>query len=231
MPPASQTLTPELLAAALAGDASAVRSLVAALTPIVQARVARVLLRRASAGRGRDVRQELEDLAQEVFVALFAQSARLLRLWVPERGLSLTNFVGLLAEREAISILRSGRRSPWTEDPTEDETLVGHVGGSAPADAQLASRQILQQVLDRVRAQLSPKGLQLFFWLLVEQHDVEEVCRLADMTPDAVYAWRSRLGKVLRAIASEIAAESSGDMSDSGSTPRRPDRLSRRVEP
>lgn len=211
MSPAAQPARPterlnaELLAAALAGDPAEVRALVSALTPIVQARVARVLLRRESAGRGRDVRQELEDLAQEVFVALFADGARLLRLWSPEKGLSLANFVGLLAEREAISILRSGRRSPWTEDPTLDTDLAESGGTTEGAEVQLASRQMLQQVLDRVRAALSPKGLQLFLWLLVEQRPVEEVCELAGMTPDAVYAWRSRLGKLLRGIAAELS--------------------------
>jgi RNA polymerase sigma-70 factor (ECF subfamily) len=229
MPP--PPLTPELLAAALAGDAGAARALVAAMTPVVQARVARVLLRRESAGRGRDVRQELEDLAQEVFAALFAERGRLLRLWSPERGLSLTNFVGLLAEREAISILRSGRRSPWTEDPTEAEDLSERAGATAAVDAQIASRQLLERLLDRLRAQLSPKGLQLFVWLLVEQQPVDEVCRLADLKPDAVYAWRSRLGKLLRTLAAEISTEGATDMSDLAASPRTPEQPPRRLAP
>src|SRR5687768_1618744 len=83
--------------------------------------VARGLARRMVKARGRDLRQEVEDLTQEVFVALFADDARALRLWDPARGASLANFVGLLAEREVASILRSGRRSPWTEDPTASD--------------------------------------------------------------------------------------------------------------
>lgn len=230
MPP-PPPLTPELLDTALAGDAGAVRALVAAMTPLVQARVARVLLRRASAGRGRDVRQELEDLAQEVFAALFAERGRLLRLWSPERGLSLTNFVGLLAEREAISILRSGRRSPWTEDPTEADDLSERAGTSGTVEAQIASRQLLERLLDRLRAQLSPKGLQLFVWLLVEQQPVDDVCRLADLKPDAVYAWRSRLGKLLRTLAAEISNEGGANLSDISASSRRPEQPPRRLEP
>jgi DNA-directed RNA polymerase specialized sigma24 family protein len=204
-------VTPELLHGALAGEPAQVRALVDALTPIVQARVARVLLRRASAGRGRDVRQELEDLAQEVFAALFAERGRLLRLWSPEGGLSPANFVGLLAEREAISILRSGRRSPWTEDPTLD-TDLGELGGqTATAHAALESRDFLEALLDRLRAQLSPKGLQLFVWLLVEQRAVDEVMALSGLSADAVYAWKSRLGKQLRLLAAEISSTGSSD--------------------
>jgi DNA-directed RNA polymerase specialized sigma24 family protein len=226
MPPAP--LTPDLLATALAGDASAVSRLVSALTPIVQARVARVLLRRESAGRGRDVRQELEDLAQEVFAALFAEQGRLLRMWSPERGLSLANFVGLLAEREAISILRSGRRSPWTEDPTEDATLADVAGSADGPEVRVASRELLARLLDRLRAQLSPKALQLFVWIMVEQLDVDEVCRLGALSPDAVYAWRSRLGRLLRVLAAEISSESAASTSESPSEPRSPEQKRRR---
>lgn len=226
--PRTDALTPELLAAALGGDADAATRLVAALTPIVQARVARVLLRREAAGRGREVRQELEDIAQEVFAALFAERGRLLRLWDPARGLSLANFVGLLAEREAVSLLRSGRRSPWTEDPTEDAALTDAAGGVGDAEVRVASRELLTCLLDRLRAELSPKALQLFVWLMVEQLDVEEVCRRGDLSTDAVYAWRSRLSRLLRVMAAEISSDAAASTSESTAEARTPEQKRRR---
>src|SRR5262245_51304251 len=117
----ANAVTPEQVNAALGGDKGAIRALVAALSPVIQARVARALLRRRAASKARDIRQEVEDLTQEVFVALFADGGRTLREWSPSRGLSLLNFAGLVAEREVASIMRSGRRSPWTEDPTLNE--------------------------------------------------------------------------------------------------------------
>src|ERR1700742_4584307 len=122
-------MTPEdtasLTRRALDGDQAALASLVAVLTPVIQARVARTLLaRRSFQSGGRSVRQEVEDLTQEVWVALFAREARVLRSWDAERGLSLPNFVGLVAERQVISFLRSGRRNPWKEEPSfTDEEL------------------------------------------------------------------------------------------------------------
>src|SRR4051812_48339802 len=92
---------------ALEGDPIALSSLVATLTPVVQARVARTLLaRRSLLAGGRSVREEVEDLSQEIFLALFDRNARVLRSWEPERGLSLLNFVGLVAERQVLSFLR-----------------------------------------------------------------------------------------------------------------------------
>ncbi len=200
--------TPAQLRAALAGDAAAVRALVDHLTPVVQARVARALLRRERGAAGRDVRQEVEDIAQEVFVSLFEDGGRVLKTWRPDGGLSLRNFVGLVAERQAASILRSGRRSPWTEDPTLHEDLDRDAGASVPLDAGVASRDLMRAVLERLREQLSPQGLHLFQRLLVEERAVEEVCAELSMTPDAVYAWRSRLGKLVRKLAQQLSSES-----------------------
>jgi RNA polymerase sigma-70 factor (ECF subfamily) len=199
---------PALLRSALDGDAGAVRALVDHLTPVVQARVARALLRRERGAAGRDVRQEVEDIAQEVFVSLFEDGGRVLRTWRADGGLSLRNFVGLVAERQAASILRSGRRSPWTEDPTLQEDLDRDAGESAAPEAGVVSRDLMRAVLEHLREQLSPQGLHIFQRLLVEERSVEEVCAELSMTPDAVYAWKSRLGKLVRKLAQKLSSES-----------------------
>src|SRR6476659_6441971 len=56
-----------LVVGARAGDRLALTRLVAVLTPVVQARVARTLLARRWGAAGRDVRHEVEDLGQEIF--------------------------------------------------------------------------------------------------------------------------------------------------------------------
>jgi DNA-directed RNA polymerase specialized sigma24 family protein len=110
--------TAGLVRRALAGDQTALNPLVAALTPVVQARVARTLLaRRSRLASGRDLRQEVEDLSQEVFLSLFSRDAHVLRGWQAERGLSIENFVGLVSERLVVSSLRSGKRNPWKRSP------------------------------------------------------------------------------------------------------------------
>src|SRR5689334_24844964 len=91
--------TPERIEAALSGDEGALRGLLRELTPVIQARVARALLRRRGLARGEDPRQRLADIAQDVYLELFRDRAKLLRSWDPARGLSLTNFVGLVAEQ------------------------------------------------------------------------------------------------------------------------------------
>lgn len=197
------------LARALAGDEGATESLVEAFTPVVQARIARVLLR-ASASMRRDVRQEVEDMTQDALCALFAQSCRVLREWDPARGLSLLNFVGLVAEREAMHILRSRRRSPWTDVPAPGEDLERSAGSTEGPEGALASRQAAELLWRRVKETLTPRGVELFLLLFVEERPVDEVCARANIQRDALYAWKSRFLKTVRSLAEEAPAAPTG---------------------
>lgn len=188
---------------ALAGEEPALTRLVQTLTPVVQSRVARgLLLRRTGAASGRDVRQEVEDLTQEIFLVLFADGGKVLRSWEPGRGLSLANFVGLVAERQTASILRSGRRSPWKEDPTLPENLDQASADSGP-EAVAASREQLRNLLHRLKEELTPLGRHLFDLLFLRELPFEEVTRQTGMSSDAVYAWRSRLRRLARRLLEE----------------------------
>ncbi len=213
----------DLARRALSGDAVAGRRLVVAVLPVVQARVARVLVKRRAAS-GRDVRQEIEDLAQEVFAALFENGGRVLRAWDPARGLSLANFCGLVAEREAASILRSGRRSPWAADPTEAEDLERDLDPEPDFEARLATREQLELLVDRVREALSPLGLEMFERLVVQEEPVESVCASTGMSADAIYAWKSRIGKLVRRLARDIAiSDARISVSETKASSRTPD--------
>jgi RNA polymerase sigma-70 factor (ECF subfamily) len=198
--------TAGLVRDALAGDQTALTRLVAGLTPVIQARVARTLLSRGSKGTGgRNVRHEVEDLTQEVFLGLFSRDGHVLRNWQAERGLSLENYVGLVAERHVVSFLRTGKRNPWREEPTDVEDL--HVASvDCGPEEVTASREQLRLVLDRLRETVSPLGWRIFDLLFVQELTLQEVMAASGLSADAVYAWRSRL----RRLAQDLAAKVSG---------------------
>jgi DNA-directed RNA polymerase specialized sigma24 family protein len=204
----------QLIEQALAREPAAVRALVDLLSPVIERRVAAALSRRAP---GRDVRVEVEDVTQEVFLSLFAAGGKPLRAWDPARGMSLPNFVGLLAQHQVASILRTGRTQPFRDEPTEAATLerVPDVG-PAP-EAVVGSREQMVRLLERLRAQLSPRGLELFQRLIVEEEPVEALVAATGLTRDALYQWRSRLAKLVRQLAAE---ESDAPLSDTRSQPR-----------
>lgn len=196
-------MSSDRLGSALAGDRGALRALIAELTPVIQVRAARILAR--GGGRaGRDVRQEVEDLTQDVFARLFADGARALRTWEPDKGLSLANFVGLVAEREVLTILRSKRRNPWSERPIDGEEVARALETGADAQRRLDSRAVFRALLARLREQQSPLGMRMFELLYVEQRSIEAACAATGMGRDAVYAWRSRLRKAVKELADDV---------------------------
>ena len=198
--------TADLVRRALAGDQAALTELVAVLTPVIQARVARTLLaRRDRFAGGRNVRQEVEDLSQEVFLALFSREAHILRSWEPERGLSLENFVGLVAERQVLSFLRSGRRNPRQETSAfEEEDLELEAPESGPEEVT-ASRERLTFLLDRMREELSPLGRRIFDLLFIQDLSLPEVTAASGLSADAVYTWRLRLRRLAKKLLAEVS--------------------------
>ena len=202
-------VTPDLIKRALAGDEKLVRQLIDLFTPLIQAKVARALVRRRALAGNRDVGQEVEDFTQAVFAALFANRGRVLLQWDPERG-KLDTFVRLVAEREVLSILRTRSRSPWTEEPIANESLDLQPGRELDPEVMAQSREFAASLLERLRARISDRGRELFELLLIDGRSVEDVGFLLNMTPDAVYAWRSRLGRLAREIAVELSSEKGG---------------------
>ena len=204
---AQPPVTHDAIRRALAGDRSQLRSIVDALTPVIQARVARVLLRAGSIDRRGSVRQEVEDLTQDIFARLFADSGEVLRSWDETKGLSLAGYVGLISERECISIVRSKRRNPYTERPTEADTLDHVSRGNQGTENEVLTRQMAKTLCSRLHATLSPLGFTVFEKLFCHEQTPESVCEELGMSADALYAWRSRIRKTARALAEELARE------------------------
>ena len=203
-----------LVREALAGREGSLEELVELLTPVIQARVARVLLSYPRTAEPAAVRGRVEDLTQDVFVTLFDRQGKVLADWRPELGLSLLNFVGLVARRRTISTLRSGRRNPWKEEPTLIEELDG-VANDASPEIHAVSRDTLLRLGRRLQEELTPLGWQLFELLFLKGRSVAEVRRSTGMSAAAVYAWRSRLRRLARRVARELE-------SDAGSSARIP---------
>ena len=161
-------------------------------------------------------------MTQEVFASLFADDAKALRAWDPARGMSLVNFVGLIAEHQVANIFRSGKRRPWSEDMAVDhdfETTIGE--DERGPERTFASMQSFTLLLDRMRAELTPRGFELFKMMFIDEASVEAVCARTGMSTDAVYAWRSRLPKIVRKIAAIIEAENASQprLAASGAAP------------
>jgi len=184
----------ELRDLAVRGDTRGVRLLIDRPSPIVEARIARSLARRAE---GRDLHGDILDLVQEVYVVLFSDEAKVLRTWDPARGASLANFVGIIAERTCASVLRRKKTDPYRDSPEDWESLEARLD-TVSFEGGVVSRDFGARLLEVLRAELSPQGMELFLRLFIEGGDPAAVAQEMKMSRDAVYAWKSRLQKILR---------------------------------
>lgn len=193
-----------LVERALSGDATSVRALVDRLSPVIMRRVEATLWRRT--GRA-SARQEAADMAQEVFLSLFQADGRALRSWDPVRGMSFDNFIGLLTQHQVVSILRNKRTSPWREEPTVTEEIEPLRDMAMSPEALASSREDLRLLTDRLRETLSPRGLEVFHYMIIDEEPLEQLVARTGMTRDALYQWKSRVLRTVRSIAEEIAAD------------------------
>jgi RNA polymerase sigma-70 factor (ECF subfamily) len=192
---------------ALAGHRPAQRKLIQdILAPVVQARVARLLLRRAGGRSG--LRQEMMDLCQQVFVHLLSKDV--LAQWDASQG-PLSPFVGVVAENHVKSILRSRIRSPFTEVATEPETIELALPGDGHShETALISREALR----RLEAELGDGEIDDVYAFFVDERSIEEMCALTGKSREAVYKQRQRLRERVRRILEE-------EMSSPGSSRRK----------
>lgn len=159
------------------------------------------------------MRQEVADLTQDVLRALFASGGKTLRAWDPARG-DLPKFIRWVADRELITILRVARKNPWTEEPVEGSEMEAVPAVDDDPEAITESRETLRVIVERIRGTTSDLGRAVFDALVLDGRTPEDVGTLMGMSLDAVYAWRTRLGRLARQIRAELLSE----------TPPRPDR-------
>ncbi len=181
----------ELVRRALEGTRADRAGLVRRIQPGIHAEIACLLMRMAPV-RGRNPRQELEDLVQEAFLKLFDRDRRPLAGWDPARGCTLDSYVRLIARNRALDVLRSRRRTPWQNDGPETEEIE-HTGESLPDPEDIVlARETLATLDSQLHELLAPREYSLFVSLYVEELPPVDVAAALGMSAAAVYQWSSR---------------------------------------
>ena len=191
-------VTKELLERAIAGEPQAVRTFVAILEPIFRVRIGRVLLLAGDASL-----RDVDDLCQDTFVSLLVNDGKLARSWIPSGGLSFENYSGLIAKQRTIAHLRKKREELSHEDEL-CELLEPSIDSSRGPERLVETQEFRWKVFAVLLDELSVDGRKLFELLFIDECEVEEVCALMEMEPDAVYARRSRLRRRIKEIASTM---------------------------
>jgi RNA polymerase sigma-70 factor (ECF subfamily) len=125
-----------------------------------------------------------------------------------------------VAERQIVSILRTHKRNPWTEDPTLSDEMDASLPSSTAAEDVVASRNALDKLFETLKEELTPLAWHLFDLVFLQELSVEEVIAATGMSADAVYAWRSRLSRLARKRYGELGGEAADATQLSGGATR-----------
>ena len=115
--------------------------------------------------------------------------------------------MGFLAQRHVMSILRSGRRNPWVDKPLDPTQLEDSADKSATTAERVETRDFLRTLSRRLESSLSRQGFEMFHRLYVQQESVDVVRETCGLSEDAIYAWRSRLRRLVRTLARDLEGE------------------------
>jgi RNA polymerase sigma factor (sigma-70 family) len=178
---------------ALGGDQAALRALVKAVTPPIQATVARVC---------GSSRSEVEDLVQDVLIHLLEDGGRRLRQWDPQRGVA---YLRKVSWNCAVARLRNRSRYPRRGESLAPEQLDLFPGGGDDQEAELLRSRQRAAVLVGLELELSAHELQVFE-LLLEGVPAREICqRTGTPTENAVHLVRHRIVTKAQAITRRLA--------------------------
>ncbi len=155
-----------------------------------------------SYARRRGLREhEVEDVAQEVFKRV----ARTIHDFERgERAGSFRNWLGRLTRWRADDKLRERSRSPSTpphpDQPDRTPTLDRV---PAPPDPALefeheARDHLLQELFRRLESSVSPRQIQIFQLLVIDNMPASRVAELFSMSPTNVYVLKHRVLQKLR---------------------------------
>lgn len=199
--------TAELLEGCIAGDPDARTTLVEKYSGIVSYGVTVIFQQ-----FGRPYRkEEIEDLSQDVFLALFDNDSRKLRQYQGRNGCSLASWLRVVANRFTIDRLRREGRTISLDDPESGESW--RVRETRPdsrpgPEPQVEAAERAAKVRELV-THLPPKD-QMFVQLFYFQGlPIDEVATTIGITTNAAYVRKMRLHQKLRKL---VTAQYEGDL-------------------
>ena len=143
-----------------------------------------------------------EDLAQEIFLKLFAR----LEQYEPRAGVPFEHWVSRLAVRTCLDALRAERRRPelrWSDLSEEEAAWVDFMvtEAAAPPDGPPSEAR---ETVDRLLAQLSPPDRLVLSLLDLEQRPVKEIAQITGWSAALVKVRAFRARRKLRMLADSL---------------------------
>lgn len=185
-----------LIDRALRGDATALAALVKRLMPVLFARVRRACGTTARAHGALDV----DDLVQEVWLALVDDDGKLLRAYDPSRGATLEGYVGMVATREVGNIRQRVSAKKRGAHLRAVEEAPDRPDSRPNPEQDAASRQLAARLGAHLEASLPERGQLVLRYTFNDGLEPAEAAHTMGVSLQVVYNWQHKI----RALAREF---------------------------
>lgn len=174
-----------------ASDPGVARRAAERVTAVVRARVRRFLSRSPRAG------DEVEDVVQEIWLALLDRDAHRLRSWDRDRGVPLERFIAMIADRQLVSRSAHGRARRRSAQLVELDAMPedAAVDTWTPEDAA-GTAALLTRWRAHVARQLPVRG-RTIFELMIRELDPDQIATALEVNRQVVYNWQHQIRGVL----------------------------------
>ncbi len=150
-------------------------------------------------------REDQEEVVADTFIALLSDNARLLARYNSTLGLSPQGYIRRQAVLQGLNRhrrLAAGKRKQEVgslSDIDEDRSAA-HRDRSPGPEEQAAGKQMVEQMVNRLREELSPALALTFELLYVRDLEPAEAARVLGCSMDVVYQRKRRLLKAARSV-------------------------------
>jgi len=184
----------ELLAAVLSGDSRASKRFVQRYTPVIEARVRRILF----GARGRVSDDDIQDMVGEIWVSLLDNDMRPLRRFNPNRCIKVSTWVALLARNKTIDKLRTTHGRTVSMDDVNN----GHEPASpSPLPNELLERREHHTLAVQAMDQLNEEDRRFMQAWYLEGIEPEQLAVIFGIAIGTVYSRRFKIqAKLTHAI-------------------------------
>ena len=175
----------------------AVAALVSHLAPVVYSTVFRTLRRELRSIDVGDLTETVTEFTQHVFEKLWDRSVRALRVWNPERGRSLRNWVSLLTRRRVLDLLRSPRTAPWLYESVPPEFFDTYSSGPTP-EQSASAQEAWRMLCEHVEETWTEDAQRMFHLFYVQRRSVAQIMEETGRSRNAVDQWARRIREAMR---------------------------------
>lgn len=172
------------------------RMLVRRLVPVIRSRVSAYLNRRG----GRLGHQDVDDLTQEIWLALMDRDGHLLRSYDADRGKSLEGYVGLSCRRELWRRNRAlnAERRGGGQDDAPLEAAATTAGDSPDPESIAMGRDLMNNLQSHLQANLAERGRLVLAAIYEDQRSPAETAELMGVRQQVVYNWMHKIRTLTR---------------------------------